>query len=217
MFKREGWTGQKPKGFAMMNEYLNYDEFIKSQNKDGILSHPDVQQRLLMIMGNEKNKKLELSKDEEKAIAKNYQTMFFALATIRWCNGGTLGMARQKSLEQMDNFVKSKVNIAHPMNKYLMAINSQTRREIAALNMTDENSDKKIETNSAVAKKLSAEATKEFQESLKNLNDMYKKYMPEKDIKKMPATKSFNVAQQKAQQLMQQLVMAQQMMKQRAA
>ena len=134
-----------------------------------------------------------------------------------WCKGGTLGVARQKSLEQMDNFVKSKVNIAHPMNKYLMGINSQMHREMALLNMTDENSDKKIEMNSAVAQKLSAEATKEFQASLKILNDMYKKYMPEKDIKKMPATKSFNVAQQKAQQLMQQLVMAQQMMKQRAA
>ena len=48
------------------------------------------------------------------------------------------------------------------------------------------------------------------------LNDMYKKYMPEKDIKKMPASKQFDVAKQKTQQLMQQL-MAQQLLKQRAA
>ena len=45
---------------------------------------------------------------------------------------------------------------------------------------------------------------------------MYKKYMPEKDLKKMPATKSFEIAKQKTQNLMQALLM-QQMMKQRAA
>ena len=200
----------------MVNENINYFDFIKSQNKNGIFSHPDVQQRLLMLMGNEKNKKLELSKDEENKIAQTYQKMFFALATIRWCRGETLGVARQKSLEQMNNYVKSKTNIAHPMNKYLMGINGQTNREISVMNMTDKNSDKKIEMNSVVAQKLSAEATKEFQASLKILNDMYKKYMPEKDIKKMPATKSFEIAKKNAQQMLQQ-IMLNQMIKQRAA
>ena len=200
----------------MVNEYLNYSDFIKSQNKDGIFSHPDIQNALLMIMGKEKNKNLELSQDEEKKIAKNYQEMYMALAVIRWCRGEKLGVARQKSLDQMNNFVKSKTNVAHPMNKYLVGINGQMHREIAQINMMDANSDKTIKMNSDLIKKWSDEATKQFQKCLKELNDMYKKYMPEKDIKKMPASKQFDVAKQKTQQLMQQL-MAQQFLRQRAA
>lgn len=200
----------------MMNEYFDYANFIKSQNKNGVLLHPDIQQRMLMMMGNEKNKKLEISKEEEKKIAQTYLKMFFALATIRWCNGETLGIARQKSLDQMNNYVKSKTNIAHPMNKYLLAINSQIHREIAQINMTDENSNKKIEIDPELKKKWQAEATKEFQQCLKTLNEMYQKYMPEKDVKKMPATKSFETAKQRAQQLMQAMLL-QQTMHQKAA
>ena len=215
LFGKE-WNLRKPKEFTMMNEYFDYANFIKSQNKNGVLSHPDIQQRMLMMMGNEKNKKLEISKEEEKKIAQTYLKMFFALATIRWCNGETLGVARQKSLDQMNNYVKSKTNIAHPMNKYLLAINGQIHREIAQINMTDENSNKKIEIDPELKKKRQAEATKEFQQCLKTLNEMYQKYMPEKDVKKMPATKSFEAAKQRAQQLMQAMLL-QQTMHQKAA
>ena len=200
----------------MMDNVLNYADFIKSQNKEGIFSHPDVQQRMLMIMGEEKNQKLELSKEEEKKIVQIYATMFFALVVMRWCRGETLGVARQKSLEQMNSFVKSKVNVAHPMNKYLMTINNQYHRFISQLNMTDKNSDKKIEVSSELATKWSMEATKQFKESLKLLNKMYAKYMPEKDVKKQPANVKFNLAQKRAQQMMQQLLL-QQRINQRAA
>lgn len=201
----------------MMNEYTDYADFIKSQNRDGIFSHPDIQQRMLMMMGNEKDKKLELSKAEENKIAKCYRKMYFALATIRWCRGETLGIARQKSLEQMNNYIKSKTNVAHPMNKYLMAINGQMHREISQTNMTDKNSDKKVEIGPELAKKWTAEATKEFQQNLKDLNEMYQKYMPQKDLKKMPATKSFDIAKQRAQQLMQQILLQQMKNNQHAA
>ncbi len=201
-----GRRAGKSKEFAMINDVLNYSDFIKSQNKNGVLSHPDVQQKMLMLLGQEKNSKLELSEQEENKIAKNYQKMFFALATIRWCNGATLGVARQKSLEQMNSFVKSKTNIAHPMNKYLMSMNNQMFREISQRNMTDENSDKKININSTLAKKWLDESTKEFQKCLKELNEMYQKYMPEKTLEKMPATKSFENANQKAQQMLMQLL-----------
>ena len=193
----------------MTNDILNYSDFIKSQNQKGIFAHPDVQQRMLMMMGEEKNQKLELTKQEEKDIAKHYAIMFFSLATIRWCQGQTLGVARQKSLEQMNSFVKTKVNVEHPMNKYLMAINNQYHRFISQLNMTDEHSDKKINVMQDLTQKWSAMATKNFQESLKHLNEMYKKYMPEKDIKNKPAVVKFELAQKKAQQMMQQLLAGQ--------
>lgn len=206
MFVGECGEPRKPKEFAMMNNVLNYADFIKSQNKKNIFSHPDVQQRILMMMGEEKNRKLELDHKEENKIAKDYSKMYFALATIRWCRGESLGMARQKSLEQMNSFVQSKKNVAHPMNKYLMAINNQMHREVAQLNMTDENSDKKIEIHSDLVQKWAKEATEVFQQCLKELNDMYKKYMPEKDIKQQPATIKFELAQKKTQQMMQQLL-----------
>jgi len=202
----------------MTNEYTNYFEFIKSQTQDGIFSHPDVQQKMLMIMGNEKNKKLELSKEEEKKIAQSYVKMHVALSAIRWCQGETLGVARQKSLEQLNSYVKSKTNIAHPMNKYLMAINAQVHREVAEINMKDSNSNKKVEMTSALKQRWIQEETKKFQQSMQVLNDMYKKYMPEKTLDKMPAAKSFETAKQKAQQMMQQILMLQiNQTKQRAA
>ena len=53
-----------------------FNDFIKSANRDEIFSHPDVQQRMLMMMGDNKNTKLELDKTEENKIAKNYQKMY---------------------------------------------------------------------------------------------------------------------------------------------
>lgn len=190
----------------MMDNILNYGDFIKSANKNEIFSHPDIQQRMLMIMGNEKNKKLELDKAAENKIAKNYQKMYFALATVRWCRGETLGIARQRALEQMNSYVGTKADIAHPMNKYLIAINGQISREVSYRNMTDEHSDKKIDINSELAKKWSAESTKIFQQCMHELNELYQKYMPAKEKKEQPAMVKFNLAQHRTQQLMQQIL-----------
>ena len=181
-----------------------------------IFSHPDIQQRMLMIMGEDKNQKLELDKTEENKIAQNYQKMFFALAVIRWCKGEKLGVARQHALEQMNSYVKTKINIAHPMNKYLIAINSQIHREVSYRNMTDKHSDKNIEMNSELAKKWTSEATKIFQQCMQNMNEMYQKYMPEKDKKQLPANMKFKVAQHRMQQMLQQII-AEQKSLQRAA
>ncbi|MFQ6703993.1 MAG: hypothetical protein ACLRFP_02850 [Alphaproteobacteria bacterium] len=200
----------------MMDNVLNYNDFIKSANQNKILSHPDIQQRMLMLMGENKDQKLELTKDEENKIAQNYQKMYFALATIRWCNGEKLGIARQHALEQMNSYVKTKTNIAHPMNKYLVAINSQINREVSYHNMTDKHSDKTINMNSELAKKWSTESAKIFQQCMKNMNEMYKKYMPEKNNKQTPATVKFQLAQHRTQQMLQQIILEQQR-RQRAA
>ena len=172
----------------------------------------EIQQKMQMLIGDDK--KSELTKQQEKEIAKNYANMFFALATIRWCNGQNLGSARQKSLEQMDNFVKSKTKVENPMNKYLSGINNQYRRFISELNMSDKNSDKKIGLNPELAKKWSENASQNFQKSLAILNDLYKKYMPNTEQKKQNNTVIFKVAHQNAEKLMQ-MIMKQQKMNQR--
>ena len=200
----------------MVNKVLNYSNFIQSQNMKNIFSHPDVQQKMLMMMGQSKDKKLELNPNEENQIAKNYSVMFFALATIHWCRGGTLGVARQKSLDYMDSFTKGKINIAHPMNKYLMAINNQIKREVSEINMKDENSDKQIGLSKTLKEKWIAEFTKMFQQNLTELKELYKKYTPEKDIKQQPATIQLKLARKRMEQKMLEMV-ASQNLNQRAA
>lgn len=199
----------QPRGCIMADNVLNYNEFIKSVKPGEIFSHPDIQQRILMIMGEKKDKKLELEKTEENKIAKNYQKMYMALATIRWCRGQTLGVARQHALQQMNSYVKTKTNIAHPMNKYLIGINGQINREVSYRNMTDEHSDKKIDMNSTLAKKWSMESTKIFQDCMRELNEMYKKYMPQKDKTQQPAPVKFQIAQRNMQKMLVQIVMQQ--------
>ena len=203
----------KPKGATMMN----YVDFINSQSDENILSHPDIQQRMIMLMGGDKDNKLELTKQEETQVAQHYLKMCYSLATIRWCRGETLGVARQKSLEQMDNFVKSKTNIANPVNKYLLSIHGRVSREFAEQNMTNPDSNENVKLHPVLAQKWSDQATKEFQKSLQILNEIHKKYMPEKNTENNPDTKSFNMAQQNVQKMLQQILLQQQMTDERAA
>ena len=214
IYVREGMQTTKPKGCTMTNEYMDYGEFIKSQPQNAIFKHPDVQQKMLMMMGQNTDKKLEITPAEQKKIAQCYQRMYFSIATIHWCNGETLGVARQKSLQQMNNYVKQKVNIAHPINKYLMAINGQMHREIAQMNMTDKNSDNKVEIGPELKKKWTEASTKQFHESLKTLNEIHKKYMPTQEMKKTPSVKAFDIANKKAMDLMRQMAIIQQMQRQ---
>lgn len=176
---------------------MNSNTYSSEFSNEQILSHPDVKQRTLMMHGETKDKKLELTKEQEQQIARNFSIMFYELTTIHWCNGATLGRAWQKALEQMSSFVKTKSNLGHPMNKYLHALDNQYRREISERIMTSEYSDSKIEMNPELAKKWSDIATKRFQGCLKNMNDMYKEYMPIADNKKQESTqqnKSVNQA-----------------------
>jgi len=152
---------------------------VPMNSDNQILLNPDIKQRTLMMTGESKDKKLELNKEQQKQIAIAYSKMFYALTTIHWCNGATLGTAWQKALEQMSSFVKTKSNPGHPMNKYLHALDNQYRREISERIMTSKYSDEKINMNPELAKKWSDVATKQFQSYLKTMNDMYKEYMPD--------------------------------------
>ena len=190
----------------MMDNVLNYSDFIKSANCDEIFSHPDIQQKILIMMGENKDKRLELDKTEENKISQNYQKMYFALATIRWCNGEKLGVARQHAMSQMNSYVNTKINIAHPMNKYLVGINNQVIREVSYRNMTDKNSDSSIDINSELAKKWSTESVKIFQKCMHELNEMYQKYMPNKNKKQLPADIKFKLVQQHRQKALQQIL-----------
>ena len=196
---------------------MNTFDYIKIQSNQNILLHPEIQQKTMMLIGNDKDNKMQLTKEEETQIAQHYLKMCYSLATIRWCQGEMLGVARQNALNQMDNFVKSKTNIIHPMNKYLLSIHGRVSREIAERNMTDSNSDKKVELHPTLAQKWTEQATQEFQKSLQILNEIHKKHMPEQNKEQSPTAKSFNTANGKVQQMLQQLLLQQQTMDERAA
>lgn len=159
------------------------------------------------------NKKI--STDEIKKIKENYIGMYYGLVSVNWGRGMTLGMAWQKGLEQMDGFIAGKTKMLnHPLNKEILKIHSEFRRDMAKEIMSSEYANEKLEP--ALAKSFIEYGTKRVKETKDYLNGMYQKYMPEKTDAKQSNTKSFDVAKQKTQQLMQQLI-AQQFLKQRAA
>lgn len=232
IFTGEGWTNRKPKEFAMMNEYVDYFDLLKTKDKNSIFSNPEVKQIVSAVTGNEKIKKLECANKEEEKIANLYTRMLFALIIIRCCRGETLGIARQKSLEQMDEYVQSKVNSKDSVGKYLPNIKKQLHPAIAEINMKDkDNSNKQLKIDPNLAKAIEERFSKEFQQCLKSLNDIsqqctledtlgkentQKQLVEQQKLDKQQKIAGFDNANQKTQQLMQQFWM-QQMMHQRAA
>lgn len=194
-----------------MNRYLSDFE----RNK--ILSNPDVKQHILMINGDKKDPKLELTKEQETQIAVNFGKMFSGLVVVNWCRGLNLGMAKQKALEQMSAYVKSKSNPEHPMNKYLHALDNQYRREVSENIMKSEHSDATLTVGSEWVKQWEKLATDDFNISMQQMNQMHKEFMPQKTPEKQFGAKSFEEAKDKAHQKM--LLILQQQIddKQRAA
>lgn len=180
----------------MMNRYLSDFE----RNK--ILSNPDVKQRILMISGDKKDSKLELTQEQQKQVAVNFSKMFSGLVVINWCRGLKLGMAKQKALEQMSAYVKSKTNPEHPMNKYLHALDNQYRREVSEEIMKSEHSEEILPVNADWVKKWEKLATDDFNISMQQMNQMHKEFMPQKTPEKQFGAKSFEEAKDKAYQKM---------------
>ena len=216
----------KPKECAMINEYTNYFSFVKSPDKNSIFSNPDVEHLVNTISGNEKMKKFSFANKEEEKIAKTYMRMFFSLTIIRLCRGETLGVARQKSLEQMNNYLKTKENAPDSVSKYLLKFKEEFHQEIAKINMNDkDNAQKKLKIDATLAKQLEQTFAREFKNGLKVLDNMSQqkvmedtlgKETLEKQNENQQKSKSFEQGKQNAQQLIKQLLV-QQIMNQRAA
>lgn len=208
----------------MTDNNIDYFDFVKTQNKNSIFSDTNIKQLINMIAGNAKIDKTKFADEKESKIAKIYMRMYFSLVMVRWCRGETLGVARQKSLEQMDNYVKSKENNHDQIGKSLTDIKEQMHPEFAKINMIDkDNADKNLEIDETQKKKLEQDFSKEFKESLEMLNQMSGQNTMEKTLGKSATenlnkqkAENFAAGKQKTQQLMQQL-MLQQLMRQRAA
>jgi len=170
----------------------------------------EFQKKQFMLMGGEmKNINNKLSAEEIKQITKNYRDMYFALTSINWGMGMTLGMAWQKALEQMDSFVAAKTKVEnHPMNAELTKIHREFRRNMAKHIMTSEYAEEKLDEHHK--KMFISYGEKMCVKSKKVLNDIYQKHMPKMEITKQPIGFKFQLAQQKTQNIIQQMILQQQ-------
>jgi len=171
----------------------------------------ELQQKYLVMMGGSlKESQNKLSHMDIEKMKKDYVGMYYALVSINWGQGMTLGMAWQKALEQIDAFVASKMKIPnHPANSELVKYHNQFRRDRAKSIMTSEYADEKL--SDRLKKSFVDYGTKRVKETKGALDNMYKKYMPKQEMQKTTNGKSFDIAKQK------QLLLLQQMMNQRVA
>nr|MBQ0090915.1 hypothetical protein [Candidatus Enterousia merdequi] len=180
------------------------------------LKNMSLEQEQQILLGLNVKKTKDLSQQEIEKMQKDYIGMYYALTSINWSQGMTLGMAWQKALEQMDAFVASKTKmINHPMNKHLSKIHSEFRKKQSERIMTSEYAECKL--NPVHKKSFLDYGTKRVKDTKDSLNNLYQKYMPEKtEVNNQQKSHSFDLAKQKAQFLMQQ-IMLQQMKNSRAA
>lgn len=166
------------------------------------------QKKFIMMGGDIKTQQKQLSPEVIKQIKKNYTRMYFALTSINWGQGKTLGMAWQKALEQMDAFVASKIKISnHPINNELVKFHTKFKQDMSKHIMTSEYSASKLREEH---KKLFIKiGEKDLKKGKTFLDNKYQEYMPKQQIKETPIMKSFDIAQAKTQQMMQQMLQRQ--------
>lgn len=211
---------RKPRGCAMMNQFTNYFDFVKSNDKKSIFSNQNIKQLIMMITDNAKMESFNFANPEQSEIAKIYARMYFSLAIVRWCRGETLGVARQKAMEQMDNFMQSKSNSKNPADKYLTEFKKQFHAHMAKINVEDtKNAKRHIDIESA--KNIQGIFAKEFQNNLKSLNEMsqnqtIQSLLGAESVAKPNQQKTQPLTPQQHQEIINKFIM-EQLMRQRAA
>ena len=174
-----------------------------ANNEQSVLLNADVRRKIVLLMRGHKDDKIEVPQHQQQQIAKNYMKTFYALAAINWTKGMVLGAAWQKALDQMNSFVVGKAKSPNnPVNKYLVGIHAQNRREISEYMMFSPNSDEKLGLDLAVAKVLLDYATKRFHAGLGKLNEIHAQYEPKTQENKDIVSK---LTEQRTQDLMQKM------------
>lgn len=193
----------------MANDFENF------QNARQLLNQ-DIQSKMAILMGIKPEKQIELTPEQKNQITKNYIAMYYSLAWINWCNGASLGTAWQKALEQMDGFVAGKIKVAnHPMVGFLKELHVKHRQKMAKEIMTSKYADIKLELDSQRYKAYVGNIVQRFEENKNALNGLYNQLMPKQKTEEIDAKQPFKMAQDKALQMMQQLLWIKRAMGQR--
>jgi len=169
----------------------------------------DLQQKQIMMMGGLVNQKQnKLSPETIRQIKKDYIKMYYGFVSIDWGMGKTLGVSWQKALEQMDGYVMSKLKIEnHPMNSELAKVHREFRRDMSKSIMTNPYTEEKL--NEQYRKSFSDYGTKCIKDAKSSLDNMYMAHMPKQSEKQQIASVKFDFANQKMQQMLQQMLMYQ--------
>ena len=167
----------------------------------------EIQERQLMLMGVAvKNNQKKLSFEDIRKMKQLYRDMYFAFTSINWGQGMTLGMAWQKALKQMETFVALKIKTPnHPMNTELIKFHNEFRKDMSKHIMTSEFSEVKLLDRHKNL--FLQDGMKQLKKSKDSLNDMHKQFMPEKIADKNQNVKTFENAQLRAKQMMQQMAL----------
>ncbi len=183
----------------MMNEFQNNLQNVEFQQKQIIMMGGDIK----------KSQKKQLSPQEIDKFKKDLVGMYYGFTSINWGNGMTLGMAWQKALEQMDGFAMSKLKIInHPANEHLMKFYREFRRNTAKNIMTSKYADEKLPER--LKKSFVDYGQKRVKETKSDIDKLYQKYMPEKEIKHEQDVVKFDLAKKRTKQMTLQLLMQQQ-------
>lgn len=175
-----------------------------------------LQQKQIIMMGGNIKTEQKLSQQEIENIKKDYSRMYYAFTSINWAHGMTLGMAWQKALEQMQSFVAIKSeNANHPMTNELIKIHREFHHDMAKRIMTSEYTGDKLSENHK--KSFLDYGQKQFKKSKESLDAVYKKYMPTKEITKESKIIKLEIGKQRAQQILHQMLLQQQLDNSRAA
>lgn len=125
----------------------------------------------------EKSKEKLLSPEDKKVIEKGLGDLFFGLAWTNWMNGGSLGAAWQKALNQIDAFVFSKKQESAAI-RYLREVASVAKTRMSRVIMTNSNSNKEIECPPEQKLEWLALGTKWTNQGLNGLNAKIKEFEP---------------------------------------
>ena len=204
IYNGEGGNRRKPKEYAMVNNIENVN------NEQNILLNDDIRRQMAVLMGGKKDKNLELTPQQRKAIVKNYIGMYYALAAMHWCAGKSLGVAWQKALDLMNSFVAGKAKtLNNPVNKYLVGFHAQHRRAMSEFIITSPNSGDIVNLSAEDRKIWSDFATKRFHGHMDALNDLHRQFETEQKEEKV----AFDTARQKIKNFMMNLMQQKQSVK----
>lgn len=158
--------------------------------------------RIIMMGGNVKKEQKKLSEKVIAKLRKSYVRMYFSFTSINWGQGKTLGTSWQKALEQMDAYVATKTKIQnHPANNELIKIHKKFRREMAEHIMTSEFANDVLEEKK-VRESFMSYGTKFLKISKGTIDNIYKDYMPNTNIKQSEIVHKFGMSNQMLRQML---------------
>ncbi|MDR0741437.1 MAG: hypothetical protein LBF28_01545 [Rickettsiales bacterium] len=116
-----------------------------------------------------------LSRAEQDKLNYALAELFFGLARSNWVRGGSLGTARQKALDQMGSFLKSK-NSNNPAVQYLYKTYMINKTKWAKVIMTSKKSENEISAPKENLSKGTAWGAKWVNRALAKLNGKIKEF-----------------------------------------